>query len=45
MDTPNTFPGLFWGYLVVWGLLSAYIISLGARLARLEKKNEDSPSS
>lgn len=43
--TPDTFPALFWGYLVVWGLLAVYIITLGVRCARLEKKLSGSDSS
>jgi CcmD family protein len=36
--TPDTYPALFWGYLLIWGLLAAYILFLGFRCARLEKK-------
>jgi len=36
MPTPDTFSGLFWGYLVIWSLLAVYIISLGRRIASLE---------
>ena len=35
---PDTFPSMFWGYLVFWGLLALYIVSLGVRLRRIEKK-------
>jgi len=35
---PNTFPALFQAYTVVWGLLVVYIISLGIRLRRVERK-------
>ncbi|MBX7142894.1 MAG: CcmD family protein [Oligoflexia bacterium] len=39
METvPDTFPSLFWGYAVIWCLLGAYIVSLGFRLRRLERK-------
>lgn len=33
---PNTFPAMFWGYAAIWGLLAAYIISLGVRVRQLE---------
>jgi len=36
--TPDTFPSLFWSYTVVWGILAAYIVTLGVRLSRLEKR-------
>ena len=36
---PNTFPALFWGYTVLWGILVVYLISLGVRLRRLERGN------
>lgn len=36
--TPDTFPSLFWSYTVVWGVLVVYIVTLGVRVARLEKK-------
>lgn len=36
---PDTFDGLFWIYLVVWGLLVLYIAWLGIRVGRLERKN------
>ena len=36
--TPDTFPSLFWAYTVVWVALSVYIITLGVRLSRLEKR-------
>jgi CcmD family protein len=35
---PDTFAALFWSYTVTWGLLAAYVWSLGARLARLERR-------
>lgn len=46
METvPNTFPSLFTGYSVLWGLLSLYIVSLGIRVARLERgRKEDDRS-
>jgi CcmD family protein len=45
--TPDTFPSLFWSYTVVWAILAAYIITLGARLSRLEKRfsaNQEGPN-
>lgn len=42
METvPNTFPGMFWSYLLVWIFLGGYILSMGVRLGRLERKFED----
>jgi CcmD family protein len=42
METvPNTFPALFQGYSVVWGLLVVYIVSLGVRLKRVEKRLQE----
>ena len=38
---PDTFPSMFWGYVIVWGLLAGYIVSLGMRLRRVEKKLEE----
>ena len=35
---PNTFPDLFWGYTAIWLVLGVYIISLGIRLSRAERK-------
>jgi CcmD family protein len=29
---------LFWGYLVVWAGLTAYIVSLGRRLSRVARR-------
>lgn len=37
----NTFPDLFWGYTAIWILLGLYIVYLGFRLARLEKRVRD----
>ena len=42
--TPDTFPSLFWSYTAVWAILAVYIVTLGVRLSRLEKRfsrNED----
>lgn len=36
--TPDTFPSLFWSYTAVWAVLAVYIVTLGVRLSRLEKK-------
>lgn len=36
---PNTFPGLFWGYSVIWVLIALYIASLARRVRSLERKN------
>ena len=39
METvPNTFPALFQAYSIVWGLLVVYIISLGVRLRKVERR-------
>lgn len=38
IPVPNTFPHLFWGYTVIWVLLCVYIVSLGFRVSKLEKK-------
>ena len=35
--TPDTFPSLFWSYTVVWVVLSAYIATIGIRVAKVEK--------
>jgi CcmD family protein len=35
---PNTFPALFQAYTVVWGLLVVYIVSIGVRLRRIERR-------
>ena len=37
-QVPNTFPSLFIGYTVFWALLALYLLSLGVRLARVEKR-------
>ena len=37
---PDTFPSLFQGYLVVWLLLLGYVLCLGLRLRKIEKKLE-----
>ena len=35
----DTFPGLFWCYIVVWGLIVLYIIYLGRKCSKIEKSN------
>ena len=35
--TVNTYPDLFWAYTAVWTIVAGYIVSLGARLAKLEQ--------
>ena len=34
---PDTYPDLFWSYTAVWFVLAVYIITLGVRVARLER--------
>lgn len=36
--TPDTYPSLFWAYTALWGVLAIYIVTLGLRLSRLEKR-------
>ncbi len=38
METPDTFLGLFWAYFSFWLILSAYLLSLGCRISKLEKQ-------
>ncbi len=38
-QVPNTLPELFYAYLAVWAILALYILSLGIRLSRVEKKS------
>jgi CcmD family protein len=35
---PDTFPSLFWSYNAIWGVLAVYIITLGLRVSRLERR-------
>ena len=42
---PNTFPSLFAGYTVIWALLALYIVSLGFRLSKIEKRIREENSS
>ncbi|MCB0353156.1 MAG: CcmD family protein [Bdellovibrionales bacterium] len=37
-EVPNSFPGLFWAYLVVWALITVYILHLGRKVSKLESK-------
>ena len=37
---PDTFPDLFWAYTIIWVILAVYIISLGFRLSKLERKSK-----
>ena len=39
-EVPNTMPGLFIAYSVIWLILAGYILSLGARLRKLEKRRD-----
>lgn len=35
---PNTFPALFWGYTAIIAIVVLYVVSLGLRVSRVEKK-------
>lgn len=37
-EVPNTFPSLFLGYSVIWGIVVVYLFSLVRRLGKLEKR-------
>lgn len=39
-SVPDTFPSLFVGYTVIWVILVVYILSLGRRLSKLERRQE-----
>jgi len=39
-QVPDTFPWMFLGYAVLWGLMVMYLLSLGARLRRVERDIE-----
>ncbi len=50
--TPDTFPSLFWSYTAVWVVLSVYIVTIGIRVAKVEKtllqskeSRDDAPTS
>lgn len=45
VETPDTFPALFWAYSSVWLIISIYVWSLGARLRKLERTSELSEKS
>lgn len=36
--TPDTYPSLFWAYTALWGVFVIYLVTLGVRLSRLEKR-------
>ena len=36
--TPDTFPSLFWSYNTIWLVLAVYIVTLGFRVSRLERR-------
>ena len=38
MNVPDTFSGLFLGYTVLWLLILLYLLNLGRRLSRAEKR-------
>ena len=40
-QVPNTFPDLFWGYTAIWMIVSIYVLWLGCRVGRAEKKLKD----
>lgn len=43
---PNTFPALFWGYTAIVAIVVLYVVSLGFRISRIEKRaNEHKPRS
>lgn len=42
---PNTFTGLFWGYTAIWVLIAAFILRLGLRVAKIEKRLQNRDSS
>lgn len=44
-SVPNTFPGLFAAYSAIWILLSVYILRLGVRISRLERRKDSSDQS
>ncbi len=45
MEVPDTFNGMFWGYLVLWLLLTIYMVSLGLRVKKLESEATESKES
>ena len=45
MNTPDTYVDLFFGYTVIWLILGIYILTLGVRLKKLEKREGESGES
>lgn len=41
---PNTFPALFWGYSAIIGIIVLYVVSIGLRISRIEKRVKNSKS-
>ena len=37
-DVPNSFPHLFYGYLVIWGLMVLYMGCLQLKMNGIQKK-------
>ncbi|MGA1191053.1 MAG: CcmD family protein [Bdellovibrionota bacterium] len=37
LQTPDTYPALFWGYFLIWTLLALYVLYLGVKCSRLER--------
>lgn len=37
LQTPDTYPALFWGYFLIWTLLAIYVLYLGVKCSRLER--------
>lgn len=37
-SVPDTFPALFYGYSVIWGILVVYLCRMWAKLRKLEKQ-------
>ena len=37
LQTPDTYPALFWGYFLTWTLLALYVLYLGVKCSRLER--------
>ena len=37
-EVPNTYPHLFWAYAAVWSLFGAYLLYLGYRINKIEKR-------
>ena len=37
-QVPDTFPWMFLGYAVLWGVMVVYLLSLGIRLRTLERE-------